>query len=129
MGEATVTMTTHKLSSVLLLIAACTSDATSNMCKSTYACSEKAATNAYDWEIKYLPVTEAHDDCEDRTCKCGKQSRVQFETTTDARTPPFALHCTYAGGEDDSRAAANGGLTETKLEGIMATAIGNWSTY
>jgi len=121
--KLTVTMTTHKLSSVLLLIAACTSDATSNMGKSTYACSEKAATNAYDWEIKYLPVTESTDDCEDRTCKCGKQSRVQFKGSR------FALHCTYAGGEDDSRAAANGGLTETKLEGIMATAIGNWSTY
>ena len=67
---------------------------------------------------------------QDRTCKCGKQSRVQFKTsTTDARTPPFALHCTYAGGEDDSRAAADGGLSESKLEGIMALAIGNWSTY
>jgi len=114
----------------LLLIAVCTTDAASRMGKSTYACSKKAATNAYDWEIKYLPVTEATDDCADRTCTCGKQSRVQFKTSTaDARTPPFALHCTYAGGEDDSRAAADGGLSESELEGIMASAIGNWSSY
>ena len=49
---------------VLVLFAVCTTEAASRMGKSTYACSKKAATNAYDWEIKYLPITEATDDCE-----------------------------------------------------------------
>jgi len=100
--------------------------------KSTYACSKKAATNAYPWEIKYLPVEEADDDCSDRTCTCGIQSRVALkQSSTSGLGAPqgFGIHCTYAGGEDDSRAAANGGTAEAKLEGTIAEAIGDWSTY
>ena len=117
-----------------------TSQPTTRIGKSTYACSKNAATKAYAWETKYLPVEEADDDCKDRTCTCGKQSRVALKQSSsslltadagaNAGAPQgFGIHCTYAGGKDDTRAAANGGTTEEQVEAHMAAAIGNWSSY
>lgn len=90
--------------------------------KSTHACSEKIASSARTWMEKYMPLTDADDDCSNHVCKCGVQSRV--ETKSD-----FGLHCTYAYGKDHSREKANGGITLEEIEGIFTSKVGDWSKY
>lgn len=102
--------------------------------KSTYACSQSAATNAFAWEMKYLPVEEADDDCANRKCTCGEQSRVALKLSSSESlqvgvSAGFGIHCTYAAGQKGDRAAANGGVTEEQLEERMANIIGDWSKY
>lgn len=108
----------------------------SNIDKSTHSCSKNAAQNAFSWLMKYLPVEEADDDCSNRECTCGEQSRVALKTSSlDYNvsrlgvSAGFGIHCTYAGGEDDTRAAANGGVTQLQVETRFQEAIGDWSTY
>lgn len=111
--------------------------------KSTYACSKSAATNAFGWLTKYLPVDEAADDCPGRKCSCGAVSRVALKISGESHanasarrahglqgpSPGFGIHCTYAAGKNGARAAANGGTTEEEVEQHMAKVIGDWSTY
>mmetsp|Transcript_12058 Transcript_12058/g.16309 ORF Transcript_12058/g.16309 Transcript_12058/m.16309 type:complete len:423 (+) Transcript_12058:35-1303(+) len=99
--------------------------------KSTYACSEEAAEKTYYWLTKYLPVVEAVDDCQDRTCTCGKQSRVSLTTAGSSQQPGsgFGIHCTYAAGENDSRAQTNGGVTAAQVATAYADAINDWTDY
>lgn len=96
--------------------------------KSTYACSESAATSAFAWLMKYLPVEEANDDCPDRSCTCGEQSRVALQTNANV-SPGFGIHCTYAAGEDATRAAANGGTTLEDVASTFASQIGDWTGF
>lgn len=71
---------------------------------------------------KYLPFTDADDDCTNHVCKCGVQSRV--ETSSD-----FGLHCTYAAGKNECRSKANGGVTVEEVEALFTSKLGDWSTY
>merc|ERR1712048_186429 len=90
--------------------------------KSTHACSNASAYTARIFEQKYLPFTDADDDCSNHVCKCGVQSRV--ETSSD-----FGLHCTYAAGANECRAKANGGVSVEEIEALFTSKLGDWSSH
>jgi len=90
--------------------------------KSTHACSEKVATSARAWMEKYMPLSDADDDCTNHVCQCGIQSRVETKSE-------FGIHCTYAYGKDHSRENANGGMSVEEIEGVFTSKLGDWSTY
>lgn len=90
--------------------------------KSTYAVSDAKASG--DWLMKYLPCSEASDDCPNRECTCGTQGRVALTGSS------FGVHTVWAPGDGNHRADANGGKTLQEIEKIWDDGIGDLSkTY
>lgn len=109
-----------KVVGLLLLPLACVSTSPGNgIAKSTYAVSD--ALTSGKWLEKYLPVEEA-SGCANNVCTCGTQGRVQLSTSDGSKG--FGIHTVWAPGQDNTRAAANGGKTLKQIEAIWAQGIG-----
>jgi len=106
--------------------------------KNTYACSSAVTDTVFAFMMKYFPVEESPDDCDNRQCTCGKQGRTQLlldsanvdysawesHQTERRRQPPggpsgFGLHCVYAPGKDNIRWKQSGNMTVEEIETVF----------
>jgi catechol 2,3-dioxygenase-like lactoylglutathione lyase family enzyme len=101
--------------------------------KNTVAVSEGRVTQCYEWKMKYLPVEDADDSCQNNKCQCGATARVALKTSSASGklgvSPGFGIHGVYAAGTGGSRAKASGNLTVEQVEDIFTQQLGDMSQY
>ena len=76
--------------------------------------------------MKYLPVQDADDSCQNNICQCGATGRVALKVSGAVRrleewgpSPGFGLHTVLAAGEGNSRARASGNMSVSDVETIF----------
>merc|ERR1719387_3143070 len=81
--------------------------------KNTVAVSSGRVAQSYAWKMKYLPVEDADDSCQNNKCTCGATARVALKSwsTGVGVSSGFGIHGVYAAGTAGSRSKASGNLT------------------